>query len=127
MKILFYLVSLLILVPLSGAPAEDKVLDTKFIMVSSYLILASVFDAESTFSAVRNGAHEANPIMKPFVKRGRLATYGYLLASDASFIYLSYQMKKSSNKDLRKAWWVGPAIIGSGHTVAGGLNLRFAW
>src|SRR4030042_374245 len=107
MKISLYLIILIILVLLTMAlpqarPAE-KVIDTEFICVSSYLVLMTIFDVETTFSAIRNGAHEANPIMKPFTKN-RAYMYGVQLGVDALAIGIAYKMKGSRNKDFRKLW-----------------------
>ena len=107
---------------------EKKVIDTEFIAVSSYLVLMTVFDVETTFAAIRNsGGREANPIMRPFVKNGRAATYAVQLAVDALFIYIAYEMKGSKHKEFRKMWWISPSIVGTAHGIAGGLNLRYIW
>jgi hypothetical protein len=113
---------------LTYQPSKDKkVIDSKFILVSSYLVAMTVFDVETTFAAVRNGAHETNPVMKPFVKSGRPATYGISLGIDAAFLLLAYEMKKSSNVTLNKTWWVLPSMAATGHGIAGGMNLRYCW
>jgi hypothetical protein len=112
---------------ITPAIAEEKIIDKEFVMVNSYLVLMTVFDIESTFSAIHNGAHEANPVMKPFVKSGRLATYGINLAVDALIIWASYEIKGSKNKDLKKTWWLLPMITGTAHGVCGGLNMRYVW
>lgn len=106
---------------------EKKVIDTKFIVVSSYLVAMTVFDLETTFSAIHNGAHEANPIMKPFVNSGRPATYAVQLGIDAAILFLAYELKKSKNPDFNKIWWVAPMLSGTAHGVCGGLNLRYSW
>jgi len=106
---------------------EKKVVDTNFVLVSTYLVAMTIFDVETTFAAIRNGAHEANPIMKPFIKRGRAATYGIQMGINTIVIGTSYLMKKSDNPDLRKTWWVIPSVVATSHGVAGGLNLRYVW
>jgi len=105
---------------------ERKVVDKQFIAVSSFLVLSSIYDTETTFAALRNGGYEKNPIMRPFVKSGRPATYAFQLGLDALAIFLSYEMKKS-HSNIGKAWWVLPTMMATGHTVAGSLNLRYAW
>jgi lysylphosphatidylglycerol synthetase-like protein (DUF2156 family) len=107
--------------------ARASEVDTKFVVVSSYLVLMTVFDVETTFSAIHNGAHEANPLIKPFTKNGRLATYGVQFGIDALILWLAYEMKGSKNQDFRKIWWIAPSIVGTAHGVAGGLNLRYCW
>jgi len=104
--------------------AEEKTVDTEFIAVSSYLVLMTVFDVETTFSAIHNGAQEANPIMKPFAKN-RAYMYGVQLGVDALVIWLAYEMKKS--EQWRPVWWIVPSVVGTAHGVCAGLNLRYVW
>lgn len=104
---------------------EKKVIDSKFIVASSYLILASIYDTETTFAVIRNGGHECNPIMKPFVKNGRAATYAFQFGLDAIIIYASYEMKKS--KKFEQVWWILPSFVATSHVVAGSLNMRYVW
>ena len=131
MKPFFLFAVLIILVLLTmalpNARPEEKVIDKNFIAVSSYLVAMTIFDVESTFSAVRNGAHEANPIMKPFVKSGRPATYAIELGADALFIFIAYEMKASKKTTFNKTWWIVPMVAGTAHGICGGLNLRYAW
>jgi len=108
------------------ARAEEKnVVDTNFILISTYLIATTIFDVETTFVAIRNGAHEANPIMKPFIKNGRVATYGMQMGINTIIIGTAYLMKKDPK--WNKAWWIIPSVWATGHGVAGGLNLRYVW
>jgi hypothetical protein len=108
-------------------PKEKKVIDKEFMAVGSYLVLMSVFDTETTFAVIHNGGHENNAIMKPIVNSGRPATYGVMLGTDALFMFIVYEMKKSSNPTFNKTWWVVPMVAGTTHGVCGGLNLRYAW
>jgi hypothetical protein len=112
---------------LMNSEAQNKPLDPQFIAVSSYLIFSSVFDTETTFASLHNGCHEANPVMRPFVKSGRAATYAFVLATDAAVIYVAYRMRKCENPGFKKIWWVGPMVIGTGHAVAGGVNCGYIW
>ena len=133
-KIVFIVINLILMASICFAqtdqftyhpPTEKKIIDINFITVSSYLILTTIFDLETTFSAIRNGAHEANPIMRPFVKRGRGATYGMQMGINAIVIGTSYLMKKDPK--WNKGWWVIPLVVATGHGVAGGLNLKYVW
>lgn len=130
MKLLIYLAILIVLVLLTmllpGARASEKTLDKEFIAVSSYLVLMTIFDVETTFTAIRNGAHEANPCMKPFAKN-RAAMYGVQLGIDAIVIFAAYKMKGSEHKLFNRTWWIGPSVIGTSHAICGGLNLRYVW
>ena len=85
----------------------------------------TIFDVETTFAAIRNGAHEANPIMRPFIKRGRGATYGMQMGINTIIIGSSYLMKKDPK--WNKVWWIIPSVAATGHGIAGGLNLRYVW
>lgn len=103
-------------------------IDKEFIGVGAYLIAMTIFDVETTFAAIRNsGGTEANPVMKPFVKNGRVATYAFTLAVDALVLYIAYEIKGSKDKKLQKMWWIGPMIVGTGHGIAGGLNCRYVF
>jgi len=120
----FILVSLTMLLPGAKAEENKKIVDTEFVAVSSYLVLMTIFDVETTFSAIRNGAQEANPMMKPFAKN-RAYMWGVQLGVDALVIYLAYKMK--GDETWRPAWWIAPSFIGTSHAICGGLNLRYVW
>jgi hypothetical protein len=108
--------------------AETKqIIDGKFIAASAYLVAMTVLDIETTFAAIHNGAHEANPVIKPFIKNGRPATYAFEIGIDALTLWTAYKMRASENKTLNKTWWILPTIMATGHGVAGGLNLRYIW
>ena len=105
---------------------QTKVVDTRFLINSSFLVGSSAFDVETTFAALKNPhVREGNPIMKPFVNLGRPATYSFVGGMDAGSIYFSYRMKKSDKPGLRKLWWIGPVSASVAHCFVGGLNLRF--
>jgi len=107
--------------------SEEKIIDTPFLVVSVFLVASTIYDIETTFAGIRNGAHEANPIMRPFVKSGRPATYAFAFGMDALAIGASYFIKKSGNKDMQKTWWLIPSFMATSHVVCGTLNLRYAW
>ena len=113
--------------PLSVAAEDKKIIDSQFLSASAYLIVTTVFDMETTFAAIHNGAHEANPIMKPFVNSGRPATYGVELGLDALIIFMAYEMKKSKHKEFNHTWFVLPMAVGTAHGIAGGLNMRYVF
>ena len=107
---------------------NDKVVDTKFVLITSSLVVSTVFDVETTFAAIKNpNVREDNPIMRPFVNAGRPATYAFLGGVDTGIVYVSYRMKKSTNPTVRKIWWVIPIVATAGHALAGGFNLRFTF
>jgi len=128
------LVILLSLLALSlSASAQDakenrRVIDAKFVAISTSMVAASIFDMETTFSAIKNpGVHEGNPIMRPFVNAGRPATYAFIGGMDAGTLWLAYRAKKNPNPAIRKLWWLAPAIATATHAFAGGANLRFTF
>ena len=126
----FYLIAIIFAILLGYGIAraeEKKIVDTNFVLVSTYLVATTIFDIETTFSAIRNGVHEANPIMRPFIKRGRGATYGMQMGINAIVIGTSYLMKKSDNPAWNKKWWIIPSVWATGHGIAGGLNLKYVW
>ena len=104
---------------------EKNIVDGKFIFVSSYLIEATIFDVESTYAARKNCSEcfEANPIMEPFVSKGRPVAYLVQGIVNGVIIYTSYRLKAGG----RKSWWLGPVVIGSAHAIAGGFNLRYVF
>lgn len=104
---------------------EKKVIDTKFLLASAYLIDSTIFDMESTYIGLRScpNCFEANPILEPFIKKGRPAAYLFQGAINGLVLYESYHLKKKGSK----IWWLAPIAIGSAHFVAGGFNLRFVF
>jgi hypothetical protein len=108
-----------------AASKKEKVVDTKFMFVATLLGDATVFDLESTYRAINNGAREGNVLMKPFINHGRPVAYAFSGAVDTGVIFLAYKMKKSQNPDERKMWWLIPVAFTAGHAIAGGFNLRF--
>lgn len=105
--------------------AQEKTIDKKFLVVNGFLVGSTIFDTETTFAALDNcpTCKESNPIMRPFIKSGRPATYAVQGVIDVGIIYWSYKLKK----EHRKIWWVLPVVMGASHVVAGGFNLRFVF
>ena len=131
-RILISLFAIAMLVSSAASAQEikksDKIVDTKFVLISSSLVASTVFDLETTFAAIKNPqVREGNPVMRPFVNAGRPATYAFLGGVDAGVVYLSYRMKKSPNPAVRKLWWVVPVAMIASHAFAGGANLRFSF
>jgi hypothetical protein len=65
---------------------------------------AAAFDAWSTRDAVGRGAHEANPLMKPFANSAAMYPAAQLVPVGMDF--LAHRLMKSDNHVLRKLWWV---------------------
>lgn len=131
------IVSLLAAILLISAPVSaqetkksGRTVDAKFMLVTGSLVVSTIFDIETTFAAIDNPdipVYEGNPIMRPFINSGRPATYAFVGMVDAGIVYISYRMKKSADPDIQKLWWVIPMAATTGHTLAGGLNLRFVF
>lgn len=86
-----------------------------------WLTAATIFDVETTFYRLDHcdACQEANPIMQPFIERGRLATYAFSLAVNGVVMVLSRRMY-----DRGDSWWrVGPLAFTIVHAIAGALNL----
>ena len=130
-SLLFVAMAMLVSSPASaqGIDAKkEKIVDTKFVIVTTSLVAATIFDAETTFAALKHpGVREGNSLMGPVVNAGRPATYAVLGAVDTGILYLSYRLKQSPNQSLRKLWWVVPLVTTGGHALAGGFNLRLAF
>jgi len=109
----------------SAAFAEDeKVWDRKMTALTSAVIMSTVFDVETTFSAIKKpGVVEGNPLMRPIINAGRPATYAALGAIDLGVIYYSYTQKKGG----RRMWWLPPLVTAASHAIAGSFNLRFVF
>lgn len=127
-RILISLFAMAMLVSSSASAQEikksDKIVDTKFIVITSSLVASTIFDAETTFVAIKNPrVYETNPVMRPFINAGRPATYAFLGGVDTGIIYASYRMKKSTNPIIRKLWWVMPVAAITGHAFTGSFNL----
>ena len=129
MKAFLGLLMLLIPTPILaqqvGYDVQPRVDDRGLFIASGVLAASTAFDVETTFRALKNpDAREGNPIMRPFVRMGRPATYSFVGAIDAGSIYFSYRMKKSESPGLRKLWWIGPVTASAAHCLVGALNLR---
>lgn len=114
--ILFFLVAQPVL-------AQTKVVDQKFVLTSAALVATTVYDNETSFHALKNcpACYEKNFLLKPFVNKGRVATYTLTMGINTGLIYISYRMKKAGHP----LWWIVPAQFSIVHGVAGSFNLRF--
>jgi hypothetical protein len=102
---------------------KKPVIDKNFYIASAVLTASSVYDLETTFAALKNGAREGNPIMRPIINAGRPVAYPVNMAINSGIMYLSYRYKKRGYY----GWWLLPTVVTIGHTVAGSLNLRFVF
>jgi len=106
--------------PASTGETSSTVLDRKFWIVAAGLNTAMLLDTRSTFD-VAGSCHtcrEANPFVAPFVRRGPGVTYTAGLLFDAGVMTVAAKMKGSSGTWMRRTWWVGPATLIAGNSIA---------
>jgi len=101
---------------------KENVWDEEFTKYVAFLYGTTIFDVESNFAAVGNGAREGHPIVKLFVDEGRIATYGFLGTLNGGLTYFAYK-KKEEKKSWKEILYI-PALF---HVVAGSFNLRFVF
>jgi uncharacterized protein DUF5658 len=75
------------------APSRPLVLPALYVMQGALQVL----DVRSTFSAIGNGAHEANPVMQPLAKN-QTAMMAVKAGVAASTIFMSEKMWRRGNK-----------------------------
>ena len=104
-------------------PSEPS--EKKFWGLSLALASATIYDVETTFAGLGNcrDCAEANPIMRPFVKNGRPATYAFTMGVSGAEIYFARKLRKRHSK----LWWLPLAAGTATHVVAGSANLRFVF
>jgi hypothetical protein len=85
---------------------------------------AAAFDAYATRQAVSKGAHEADPLMRPFA--GSPGIYVAIQAGPVALDYLARRMQRSQNSFLRRTWWVPQSASTGLFVLAGVHNLRVA-
>jgi hypothetical protein len=97
-----------------------RVADRKFWAVAAALNTAMVLDTKSTFDVVNvcRMCREANPFVAPFVRRGPAVTFVAGEVFDAGVMSIAAKMKASDRTWVRRTWWVMPAALGVGHTIA---------
>ncbi len=65
---------------------------------------AAALDAWSTRTALRNGARERNPLVRPFSRSDSL--YPVMQVMPTAMDYVGLRMARSSHHWARKWWWV---------------------
>jgi hypothetical protein len=80
---------------------------------------ASFFDAWTTRQAINTGHRELNPVLKPFANSS--AIYPVLQVGPTAMDYLGRRMMRSSNRTVRKFWWL-PQAASTAISVECGLH-----
>ena len=108
--------------------ASDKVADKKFWLVAGALNATMLLDTKSTFDVARRcpDCHEGNPVVAPFVRQGATTTFAAGLAFDAGVMTVAAKMKGSDKTWARRTWWVVPAALIAGHSMAYRHNANLA-
>jgi hypothetical protein len=100
-----------------AAPSRRKWLALSIIQHS-----AAAFDAYSTRQAVAAGAHEDDPLLRPFA--GSPAVYLAIQGTPVLLDFAARKMQTSPNPLLRRAWWL-PQSASTGLFLFSGIhNLR---
>jgi len=85
---------------------------------------AAAFDAYSTRDAISSGAHETDPLMRPFASSPGI--YAAIQAGPLVLDYAARRMQRSPNSFLRHTWWL-PQSASTGLFLFSGVhNLNIA-
>jgi hypothetical protein len=85
---------------------------------------AAGFDAYSTRRAIEDGAHEADPMMRPFA--GSSGIYAAIQVGPIVLDYAARHMQHSENPFIRHTWWL-PQTLGTGlYLFSGAHNMQVA-
>lgn len=83
---------------------------------------AATFDAWTTRRLIEPGyGYEKNLLLRPFSRSWTM--YGAIQVAPALFAYTGHRMRKSSNRWLRRLWWVPQTASAFVHIRAGVHNL----
>lgn len=85
---------------------------------------AATFDAYSTRRALEGGAHEADPMMRPFA--GSSGIYAAIQVCPVVLDYTAKHMQRSEIPFVRHTWWL-PQTLGTGLYLFSGVhNMQIA-
>ena len=105
--------------------SRGSVRDWKYWGLAAGLNGAMLVDTKTTFDVLRDcrqACREANPVAAPFVRRGPAAAVAAGVLFDAGIMSLAAKMKGSSRVWVRRTWWVAPAGLIVGHSIAARHN-----
>ncbi|HKQ87396.1 MAG TPA: hypothetical protein VJS43_11585 [Candidatus Acidoferrales bacterium] len=80
---------------------------------------AATFDAYATRQAIENGAHEADPFMRPFANSSGI--YAAIQVCPLVLDYTARHMQRSENPVIRHTWWL-PQALGTGLYIFSGAH-----
>ena len=80
---------------------------------------AATFDAYATRKAIENGAHEADPFMRPFANSSGI--YAAIQICPLVLDYTARHMQRSENPVMRHTWWL-PQALGTGIYIFSGAH-----
>lgn len=80
---------------------------------------AATFDAYATRKAIENGAHEADPFMRPFANSSGI--YAAIQVCPLVLDYTARHMQRSENPVIRHTWWL-PQALGTGIYIFSGAH-----
>ena len=110
--------------PTKVIPVQDMPSHRKWLALSIAQHSAAAFDAYSTRRAISNGAHEADPLMRPFAQSPGI--YAAIQACPLVLDYASRRMQRSSNSFMRRTWWVPQSAATGLFLFSGFHNLSVA-
>ena len=107
-------------VQLTERAGARKVVDRKFWLLGGALNSAMVLDTKSTFDVTTTctDCYEANPFVRPFVRRGPVTTYIAGEVFDAGVMTIAARMRGAERPWMRRTWWVIPVALITGHAIA---------
>ena len=106
-------------ISVEGAPSRRK-----WLMLSIAEHSAAAFDAYSTRQAISSGAHETDPMMRPFANSPGI--YAAIQAGPVVLDYAARRMQRSQYQLLRRTWWL-PQSASTGLFLFSGVhNLNLA-
>jgi hypothetical protein len=102
------------------AEPRPKVADKKFWLLGGALNSAMLLDTKSTFDVTKTctDCYEANPFVRPFVRRGPVTTYVAGEIFDAGVMTIAASMRGADRRWMRRTWWVIPVALVTGHAIA---------
>jgi hypothetical protein len=110
--------------PFVHVNAESVPSRKTWLMLSIAEHSAATFDAYSTRRAIESGAHEADPVMRPFANSPGI--YAAIQVCPLVFDFAARKMQRSQNDFVRHTWWL-PQAVGTGvYLFSGAHNMQVA-